>query len=65
MYNVKDFPKFKTHIKKGILISNKLHTMFHNHYMLGYRNKCTREDWNRFLKSLEDNIELFIKSDLL
>ena len=65
LFNVKDFPQYKRHIKKGILISNKLHSIFHNHWMGGFRVKCTPNDFDDFILSLGHNIDLFIKNNLL
>ena len=65
LYNVKDHPKYKKHVKKGRLCTNKVHSAFHNHFMGGYQVKCTLNDWDNFLKELQNNIDLFIKSDLL
>ncbi len=65
LFNVKDYPELKTSVENGILISNKLHTIFHNHYMGGYQRSCTDLDWNEFLKSIEKEIHLFAKNDLL
>ena len=65
LWSGKYYPKYRYHVKKGVLITNKLHSMFHNHYMGGFRVKCTKKDWDNFLIELEDNLELFMKSNLL
>jgi hypothetical protein len=65
LFNVKDHPKFKTHIKKGKLISKDLHHIFHTQYMGGYGVKCTLDDWNKFELSIKPHLEMLVKTGLI
>lgn len=44
-----NFPRIRYDVTNGVMLTAKLHRMFHIEYMGGYDKKCTSADFSAFL----------------
>jgi hypothetical protein len=53
------FPNERYDIDNGITLNKNVHAEFHIAFMKGYRKKCTKKDWNKFLWCEKYKIQRF------
>ena len=52
------FPEERLDIDNGITLTRSVHAVFHLFIMGGYRKKCTRKDWDRYVRLFKYIIQI-------